>query len=480
MTAEEELDPEIMDIFESDRIFKDHEKIARLRAVIAAFFDKSKDRRDAKRLLSKLIEIVHEHPDLKSEFAEKDALKKPGLRLLQLSIPFSINSGVVTVTRNISKAFTQSGANVAIVNHWWHRYSYGKDPDKHYVKMSPYSLLRGDGNLLELRWAFKHILKDMKEKYKYHPQICHVHTHTFYEDKSIQLFHDYFPGVPIIFTLHAFIPYIKLNTDQRERLLGDRMPKEEIMQIRNRAYAGREKSQEGMIKIADRIITISQAHKDAFDRFYPELKDKCVCIPNGTDFELYSELKGVIEKSAALRSKIAPSGERIMIYVGRIEPQKGARALVNGFNHVAAKYPDVKLVLIGPDKSKESVLLELGLDKRFLSRISYEGWVKDRELLAAYYRLADVMVQPVFSKDLYGMAVLEAMIMKVPVISCPGVLTVGNCGSPEEIVRAVDHIFTNKEAVSRHVSNVRERVMADFSLSSIYKKHMELYSSLLR
>jgi glycosyltransferase involved in cell wall biosynthesis len=255
------------------------------------------------------------------------------------------------------------------------------------------------------------------------------------------------------------------------------MTHEEIMDIRKHNYKGRERSQEGMIVLADKVVTISQVHKDAFDKIYPEFKNKSVCIPNGTDMELYADFIDVHRMAQQLRQQIAPNGERVVIYTGRVEVQKGAIPLFKGINAIAEKYQDVKFVLIGSNPDIEDKLLSFGLNPIFKNKIHYTGWIKDRKVLAAYYKLADVMVQPVFSKNLYAMVALEAMILKVPVVSCPGELTIGTCESAESILKAVDLVFINKEAVKRHVEHVRGVVMQDYSLTAVYKKHIELYAN---
>ncbi|MFH1052891.1 MAG: glycosyltransferase family 4 protein [Candidatus Woesearchaeota archaeon] len=478
MKSNKEIEPEIKQIFDENELFHEKNKLDRLRKVIGKFISQCKSPAGLNSILSRLQRIINIHPNTNKKY---ENLKKGGFKLLQLGIPYSINSGVVTVMRNITNAFQQSGANVAIINHWWHHYHYyDKKLDRNVrVKISPYCLLTGAGEFVALKWAFKHILKDLRDKGIYFPQICHVHTHTFYQDHAIQIFHSFFPKVPIVFTLHAFIPYLRMSQDQKLKLLADEMSKEEIQVLRKKGYHYREKSQEKMIMLADRVIAISQVHKDAFDRFYPEFSDKCVCIPNGTDFELFAKLEEVIEKERYLRSMIAPSGERIVIYVGRIEEQKGARRLAEGFNLIAEKYKDVKLVLVGANNSSENVLSSMGLKSKFLSRVHYAGWINDRATLAAYYRLADVMVQPVFSKNLYSMVALEAMMMKLPVISCPGELTVGHCKTPHDILKAVDKVFSDKRSVKRHLDNVKEHVIKNYSLSAVYRRHYKLYQSLL-
>jgi len=471
------------DFFSEKDIFDDKNKLEVLSKIFSKFGRKSEAGESLKNNLKILKDTFVRGI---KEIVDVNYFNKPGVRILQMGIPYSIQSGVVTVQKNITKAFQMNGANIAVINHWWHEYFFWKNyripglRRKKKVKMSPFSLLTGDGKFIEIRWALKHVTKDLLGRFSYNPQLIHVHTHTFFYDDAIQYMKKQLPNIPLVFTLHAFIPYIKLNRDQRERLLSDMMSKEEIMSLRKNSYVGRERAQESMIALADRVITISETHQEAFIRFYPEYRDKCVCIPNGTDFELVADLKEVYNYENRLRREICPNGERTVIYVGRIEEQKGSRKLFEGFNLIAKKYHDVKLILVGPEGVQKQKLIDSGLDPNYINRVHFAGWIKDRRLLAAYYRIADMMVQPVASRNLYAMVALEAMILKVPVVSCPGDLTIGHTKTPEDILAAADHIFSNPEAVKRHVENIREKVLNDYSLNAVYLKHDKLYSEIIR
>ena len=477
-----ELDSDMKKAFSSDGFFNDSAKLEILDKVLRKWLSSEGTVRIEG--LDEMIDLFSQINALKPvEIFDPVAFSKEGFRLLQFGIPFSINSGVVTSVKLLTKAFQLEGANVAIVNHWFHKYSfYNKNTDEmENVRMSPYSLLTGDGIFIEMKWALKHILRDLKDRYHYNPQVCHVHTHTFYADESMQVFKSFFPNTPIVYTLHSLIPFIRMSQDDKFRLISDEMNPAEIRKQREKGYHGREIAQEKMIELADRIVTISQVHKNAFDRLYPQFMHKCVCIPHGTDFDMYTEMASVIEGANDLRRQIAPGGEMVIIYVGRVEDQKGAPALAAAINNICRKYHNVKFVFVGATaEAALPVLVKSGMDESVKNKLFFSSWIKDKQTLACYYRLADVMIQPVFSPGLYGFAVLEAMIMKVPVITCPGQLSFGTCETTGKIMYAVDRIFNDRAAVERHVNNIRERVLQDYSLSTMRKRYLEVYASVMK
>jgi len=471
----EALEDSVHRLLEDDRSFEDKDKFAQLQSAVGDFLQQCEHPNQLEEIKQRLQRLINYHPVVEEN---KDALQGQGLNILQMGIPYSINSGVVTVMQNLTEVLHNNMANVAIINHWWHEYSYWDEEtnERVNVEISPYCLLTPDGELLKLKWNFQEIAAELQNTFDYTPDICHVHTHTFYHDKSMQTFHDHFSNTPVIYTLHQFIPYLRLSQDDKERLLEDRMPSNDIQEARQENYEGRENAQDAMIKFADEIITISPVHQDAVEKMYPSLREDIHCIPNGTDFHLYNELKHIKKKAQDLRQEYAPHGERTIIYVGRIEEQKGAEPLAKGFNQVANKYDDVQLILIGPDEDELRKLEDFGLNPKYENRIHTTGWIDDEELLAAHYRMGDVMVQPVFSKELYSMASLEAMMMETPVISCPGTLTVGTCESSEAILKGVKQVFNDEHATERHQERVHEKLMEDYSMEAFYQKHIDLYT----
>ncbi|MFT4312286.1 MAG: glycosyltransferase family 4 protein [Candidatus Woesearchaeota archaeon] len=404
-----------------------------------------------------------------------------GFKVLQLGIPTSINSGVVKVMLNLNKVFAANGIIVASINHWWHRYYFRKFvgtpfEKKVKVELSPFNLLNDKGKCILTQYAFKNIASRLHSDFKFYPNIIHIHTHTFVYDNALDFsLKKYFQGVPVVYTLHAFIPYIRLNHENRIKLLTNQMTQKELKAVRENYGSKRERAQFDLIKRSDAIITISQVHKEAFDIIYPEYADKCFCVPNGTDFDEYNDLKEVYAKKNELQHLIAPNGEKVMIYVGRIEAQKGSQKLIDGFNLAAEKYADLRLVLVGANEQKLPELLQMGLNKSFVERIHFAGWIKDKKVLAAYYKLADIMVQPVASKNLYGMAVLESMMLEVPVITCEGKYSFGVTKNANTILKAVDSLYTQPELVKAHVQRVKEEVIGEHSLTAMLKKHLEVF-----
>lgn len=134
---------------------------------------------------------------------------------------------------------------------------------------------------------------------------------------------------------------------------------------------------------------------------------------------------------AAIRDRIAT--KRIVLCVARLVPHKGQDALIEA----VAQLEDTHLVLIGTGPH-EAKLRSLAHAKAADARTTFAGRVGDDELVA-WYAAADAFAMCSSSISLgeqagvegAGIAILEAMSMRVPVVAAP------TGGIPETVVDGV-------------------------------------------
>lgn len=109
---------------------------------------------------------------------------------------------------------------------------------------------------------------------------------------------------------------------------------------------------------------------------------------------------------------------RVILSIGRLDPQKDQILLIEAFAALAERYPDWTLRIIGEGplrKILEAKIQETGL----IDRISLPGIVKD---IASEYARADLFVMPSLYES-FGLTTAEAMASGLPVIGfadCPG------------------------------------------------------------
>lgn len=132
----------------------------------------------------------------------------------------------------------------------------------------------------------------------------------------------------------------------------------------------------------------------------------------GIDGRLFNPSK----KSDELRKKYKVAHEDIMLlYVGRLAPEKDLNVLVDAFKIVKKEYSNVKLIIAGDGPSRQ------GIEALNIPDIILTGELNQEEL-APLYASCDIFTFPSTSET-YGNVVLEAMACGAPVVAplCGGI-----------------------------------------------------------
>ena len=104
-----------------------------------------------------------------------------------------------------------------------------------------------------------------------------------------------------------------------------------------------------------------------------------------------------------------------LLFLGRLHPKKGCDLAIEAFAAIARDNPGMSLVLAGPDqigwqKELSDRVRQLGLDSRVIFTGMLEGELKQSALMSA-----DSFILPSHQEN-FGMAVVEALAMGVPVL----------------------------------------------------------------
>lgn len=164
------------------------------------------------------------------------------------------------------------------------------------------------------------------------------------------------------------------------------------------------------------LITVSESMRQLVEQFYPTTIGKMHVIRNSINLDVFWKTQLSAQASAQLRGTIAKSGERIVLFAGRINPMKGLEPLIDSAVRVREQYPSVRYVIVGAPDSRDYLskvqahVRRAGLEASmtFLGRLS-------RQQLALMYQVADVAVFPSIYEPL-GMVAVEAMLSGVPPI----------------------------------------------------------------
>jgi glycosyltransferase involved in cell wall biosynthesis len=119
-----------------------------------------------------------------------------------------------------------------------------------------------------------------------------------------------------------------------------------------------------------------------------------------------------------LRQTVAPNQDKIILFAGRLTPQKGITALFKAAEIVIREYPHVRYLLVGePDYPAAVDMLDSLKQKhrRVMEKTKLLGKLP-REQVALLYQIADLAVVPSVYEP-FGYAATEAMAAGVPIVA---------------------------------------------------------------
>jgi glycosyltransferase involved in cell wall biosynthesis len=140
-------------------------------------------------------------------------------------------------------------------------------------------------------------------------------------------------------------------------------------------------------------------------------------IPHGVDHDRFRPDPPPATDDAAV---LAYLGVRppYVAFVGTIEPRKGVPALVAAFDRVAARHPDLTLVLAGGKGWDGGATRRAVEASRHAARVRTTGYVGE-EAVPALLRGAAVVAYPSLEEG-FGLPVLEALACGAPVVTSSG------------------------------------------------------------
>jgi glycosyltransferase involved in cell wall biosynthesis len=259
---------------------------------------------------------------------------------------------------------------------------------------------------------------------------------------------------------------------------------------------------ERRINAADLVLGVSDFIAKGVRQRFPLLAQRCSHVYNGTDIELFGRPSGV------------PRHPKLILYVGRLAPEKGVHILLDAFRIVRTHHADAHLKLIGPERvfPLEGLFPNcadsqvLALEPLFRPRAYAEllrakiselppGSVSflDEGLrfvdLASHYHSASIFVFPTVCEEACGLPPIEAMASSLPVVATrigalPELVEDGRSGllversNPQALADAIIHLLDNPDRRAAMGQLAFQRASTRFSWDRVTEDLLEKYERL--
>ncbi len=271
-----------------------------------------------------------------------------------------------------------------------------------------------------------------------------VHSHYWLSGCAGQVFADG-QNIPHMVTFHT------LGLIKMQSRAGEVEPEE------------RQLAERSLMSSAQRIIAFSSHERDAMVSLYGADPRRITLAPCGVDLSLFRPL----EQERA-RGILGLNGEKVFLYVGRLEALKGVELLLRLPAHMD-NGEKIRMLVVGGGLGEQeevdrlrSLAKALNVDEVF----DFVGMV-DQGDLPVYYNAADVCVVPSYYES-FGLTALESMACGTPVVASrvgglPNVIQHGRTGylqsrrCPETFANSLEMIISSPSLRQRMGQAARRR-----------------------
>lgn len=232
-----------------------------------------------------------------------------------------------------------------------------------------------------------------------------IHSHYWMSGLAALSLSDAWDGMPIVHMYHTL-------GEMKNRIARSNDERESPERIA---------AEQRILDCVDRIIVATLAEQTQLRFLYKANDRKLIIIPPGVDT---SHFYPIPADEAKQFIGLKPE-DRMVLFVGRIEPLKGVDTLIRAMSCLTVKemHRPVHLAIIGgePDVSPQEMTAEMARLQKLCDELAVGKTVvflgrRDQDTLPYYYSAAEVVVMPSHYES-FGMVALEAMACGTPVIA---------------------------------------------------------------
>ena len=204
-------------------------------------------------------------------------------------------------------------------------------------------------------------------------------------------------------------------------------------------------------------------------------KSKTKVLYNGINVEKFSYVPSLTEKNIVYDKTGFKSTDYIILYVGRIMPEKGVLELIKSFNKVKSEKDNMKLLIVGNKKNNRKEINEY-YDKMLSEKLKNDDSIyfygnATYDELKIIYNMVNLQVVPTLCEEAFGLVLLEGMSANLPII-------VTKSGGMTEVINDSAEVIDRKNILSE----LPDKIMKvynngkKYNLKNSYKEMLEKFT----
>ncbi|MBU0998095.1 glycosyltransferase family 4 protein, partial [Patescibacteria group bacterium] len=232
------------------------------------------------------------------------------------------------------------------------------------------------------------------------------------------------------------------------------------------------------IQFIDKLIVPTNYLKNEFILEKKFKKDLIQVIPCGIEILPSEKIDLIRKKKEIIKNKLGIKGKKVIGMVSRLEEGKGQDILLRAIPFLKKRFNNFVVVFAGEGNYKE--LKNLAKKLQIQDCVKFLGFYKDKyELISAF----DVFVFPTkWELEGFGLVSLEAMLMKVPLIT--GDLervkeVVGDSAliskiRPKDLSKNIIKVLSDKRLREKLIKKGSKRVNTLYNINNIADQYLKL------
>ncbi|MGE5496073.1 MAG: glycosyltransferase family 4 protein [Burkholderiales bacterium] len=217
------------------------------------------------------------------------------------------------------------------------------------------------------------------------------------------------------------------NRPRWVNMIGEKLPKTMIsLSLHNEMFQPSKISKEEGEKCIERvkfITTVSKFVENGVKKLYPEAAPKLHTVYSGVDVNAYQPVWSAEATRIRnqLRQKYGLAGKKVILFVSRLSPKKGAHILIKAIGKVLPSHPETALVIVGSkwygENQEDSYVRQVRQMADDLdTKVIMPGFIPPKDVISYYY-MGDIFVCASQWREPLARVHYEAMAAGLPIIS---------------------------------------------------------------